>query len=109
VYEAMCAEILRRRVEVRQGVPDCQTPPVGGLLSIGYGALGQIVSLHKRSLQRILARLIKKKFISIKSKPSGEQEPTTYCVHTLSEIDSAFEAEGWQHWQRVGAGIKLIA
>ena len=109
VYEAMCAEVLRRRGEARQGALDCQTAPVGGLLSIGYGALCRIVSLHKRTLQRILARLIQKKFISIKSKPSGEQEPTTYCVHTPAEIDSAFEVKGWRHWQRVGAGIKLVA
>jgi hypothetical protein len=109
VYEAMCDEVLKRKIESRQDELDPMKASLGRNLAIGYGALCQIVPLRKRSLQRVVARLIQKKFISIKSKPSGHQESTTYCVHTRSEIELAFRTEGWQYWRRVGAGIQLVA
>jgi hypothetical protein len=63
----MAAEELRRRIESKDvvGAFDSQESCIGGLLSIGYGALCAMTLLPKRSVQRVIARLIQKKFISI--------------------------------------------
>ncbi|SRR6266851_10013620 len=111
VYEAMESHRWEKSIEPSRGTGNVGSPiavATGVFVAIGCSRLCDITGLAKRTVQRAIARLIEKRFISIDMKATAGQEPTTYRVYSYAEIRVTLSAQGWTHWRRVGGGVRPV-
>ena len=76
------------------------------LVQAGYHPLMKNTHLSKKTIQRVIDRLITKDFISVE-RPADiyERRPTLYRVFSFSGILTRLEARGRLHAARIGPGV----
>ena len=76
------------------------------LVQAGYHPLMKNTHLSKKTIQRVIDRLIAKDFISVEQ-PADiyERRPTVYRVFSFSGILTRLEARGRLHAARIGPGV----
>src|SRR5262249_24249023 len=87
------------------GKPSSAVEP-SRLVKIGYRDLGEKSRVARRTLVRLVDRLIEKGFISIEAKADAATiTPTTYRVLSYASIRK-FQRESGRHWVlRTGTGV----